>query len=350
MANGHYRTFDEFGWNASQSAPVQRANVQSALDSGEPLLRPVGETVLLDGPLVMTAPTTMIGQSTSIFNAADITQDILRIEADRAIVDGGQFFRNQYGAGKGIVVGPNGGTFCKWVRVRNTHTHINNSVGLHVKATGDLQVSQNNIAGYDSGVLWENILNSDAGDNKFFANDINANSTDGVGFRHRSGGGLYATLNKFGAGKNHVKYEWYYGSSGIAHWVNNGFETCTGISFDMDGTVPFVDMKIALNRFAVPSCAIVVRNFQSAPWLTDLDVSTNQIYAGAPSGSPCIDLGSVSVATLNANIIRGGGVAQCGIYVRPQATDIGVGCTNKIRGCVTPVINGGASTTIQPML
>lgn len=346
-SSGAPRTLASFGWNASLTPSAQRAAVQSALSSGEPLLAPTNEVVQTDGPLVMDATTTLLGTGASDFQCNDPSQDVIQVQADKCLIEAINVTHSSLGSGCGISVGPNDGNFCRYVTLRRIWTSPNNRAGIHAVATGGLSIEGGNIWGRDA-ILWENILSSDAGDNKIVGTDINADPNVGAGIRWLSGGGLYVGLCKFGSGYNHMNIAWNAGASGGLLLEHCSLETCTWISIDIDGSVPFERMHISNNTFGVPIVAIAVRNFQASPWIKQLKINDNTVKVLGAAG-PAFDIGSCTQALIDGNDIDGTGVCPAGIIVRPQCTNSHVG-ENFIRNCWTPVINQSPTTTVATQI
>lgn len=347
MASGRERTFDEFAWNSSQTAAVQRANVQSAFNSGEPLRMPLGELVQTDMPLQMNVTTSLIGTGRSTIQCNDQTADVLQIGASNCLVEGFNITHPGMGSGSGIVIGPNAdpsvnGGYCIYVTLRRMFTTVNNAAGVHVKAAGGFSIEGGNIWGRDA-ILIENIINSDAGDNKIHGVDLNADAASGAGIRWLSGGGLGVSLCKFGQGFNHLKVSWKTGASGGLEMGRNRLEGCTGISVDIDGTVPFERMVFDDNNWGVGSCAIVVRNFQASPWLKQLNITDNVVKIGGRT--PAFDIGSAAQVLIEGNNIDGTGQATAGIITRSPCT--GAIGTNYIRNINGIPIQNWSSTAVN---
>lgn len=353
IANGKERTLDEFGWNSSQSPAAQRANTQAALDSGEPIRLPVGESVTIDEPLVMAHKGgNLVGAGGDITNMATgpsqirtavANMPLIRVLGENCYLAGFNLHADALG-GAGIVVGDGINDHVRGFVAERISTSFNLLHGIHVKNSGGFVLNKCWLWGSDSALRLENLVSSDTGDNKITNCDFNALGS-GAGIRWTSGGGLYVTGCKFGAGKNHINIDWNRGGSGNFSLIGCSLETCDHISVDMQGSHDFKRMQIVGNTWGGVIMAIAVRNFSPTNWLKELLISGNTIDNN--SGNPCIDVGCTDNAFITGNNIRSSGGAVAGIMLRNGNGAVGV---NKIVGCASPVVVAGGSWNVAAQM
>lgn len=370
MSSGREYTLCDFGWNATQASAVQAVKVQSALDSGEPLVMPVGETVHIDQPLFMEHCPSLRGYGgdltnqclgASQFQCDEPAVDILTIKKNHAHVSGIGFHGtgDRYLAGgRGIVVG-DGLSHVVGVVIERVTTNRRHAHGIHVRSAGGLVVDRCWLWGHYSALKMQNVVGADTGDNKITNCDFNADMEIGAGIRWTSGGGLYIHGSKFNMGFNHLRMDWSEGSSGNFALIGSSLETCASISVDIRGSHIFKRAQFVGNTWGINSAAIAVRNYNATPgdagtpWLEDLNISGNTIHTGGAGGpttyAPAIDLGCVKRALVQGNNIFGHGTASQGIILRQQAVDSAIG-PNLIRGCTTPVVNYSLTSSVSAQL
>lgn len=339
MSVGKLRTFDEFGWLVSQSASVQRANVQSAFDSGERLLMPVGDTVQIDAPLVFNHPTELSGAGGDITDTATAASQfrcgvsgvqMLQIRSNHVRLSGFNLHADAPNI-EGIVIG-DGTTTRRGVVLEDMTTAATLTRGVRFLSGANCTIRGGSIMGSDAALMIENQHNADEGDNivqgaKFY-------SPSGIGLKWLSGGGLYMGQSKFDGCANHVYVDWSSSGSGGFVAVGNSFETCIGISVDLRGEFPFERMMFVGNTWGVPSVAIAARNFCATNWLKQLEISSNTIKV--MGRVPALDLGCTDNASVFSNSIDGTGVATAGIITRNGTGAIGI---NRIVGCANQHFN-----------
>ncbi len=348
MSNGHFRTFDEFGWTSSLSATAQRAAVQSALDSGENLLAPVAEVVQTDGPLLKDYASILQGNGASTIHCLDTTQDVLQIRGDNSFVSGIVVGGPGTRTGSGIVVGPRvDGNFVIYVTLDRVFTEVTNQYGIKCAKFGGLTIRGGQAAGRIAAIRSENAV-VDAGDSKITGVDINADNTVGAGFDFVSGGGWLIHQNKFNQGHAHVRINNSLGNTGTIDLTGNSLEGNTPISVDIVGNSWFNRMNIVGNNFGVLGCAIAVRNYVTSgtawPWLGGLQIANNLFQAGQ-NGSNILDIGCAKYPIIGPNVYQGGGAAQCAVYIRPECLGGKVNLTaSEITDCLTPWYNYGTGT------
>lgn len=352
MASGQYRTFDEFGWASGLSPSAQTAAVQSALNSGEPLLAPVGETVTTDAPLLMDYTTHLIGNGNSKFRTADPDIDMIVVRSDRSVIRGLDIDRTVSGSltGAAIRVGPKpDGYFAIYDTLDDNQIGYNHKYGVHARKFGGLTVRGGMIAGKEAALRWDNEV-VDTGDSKIIGVDINANNDIGVGLYWTAGGGVYVTNCKFNQGYHHVKIDNSLGNTGSIMIQGNSLEGNTPISIDIMGASYFNRMHIQNNSIGVLGCAIAVRNFNplggtATPWLNGLMIDGNTIEAGF-NGSPLMDIGCATNPVIGQNTYhaRGGGA---GIILRAPCTGALVDTSGaKFIGCSPNIVQAGDSGTV----
>lgn len=350
MPNGRPRTLDEFSWNSTQTPATQRAAVQSAFDSGEPLFWPVGisDTVSTDGPVNLKWGQKVYGGGAfSRWRTADVTQDALHILCDKSVVEDIHFVKDGHGAGRAIVIGPNQQNYhAIYNQLRGIHTSLLFRHGVAFKACGGTQIFGGQIAGNEAGLHLENEISADAGDNHVFGTHFNS-GPDGPNIEGVSGGGLYLNAIKGGAGKNHIRWRWTGGGSGNLVVNGGALETCNEISIDIDCPTPFERLAIGNVSFGVPSVAIAVRNFQSIAETRQLAITGNVISTFA-NPHPIIDIGSCDGFIVQGNTLRGSAApisTECAVRVRPQAKNGLVG-PNIVQGCATDYLTNGTNVHI----
>lgn len=351
MPNGRPRTLDEFAWNATQTPAVQRAAVQSAFDSGEPLFWPVGasDTVSTDGPVELKWGQKVYGGGAfSRWRTADVTQDALHILCDKSVVEDINFVKDGHGAGRAIVIGPNQQNYhAIYNQLRGIHTSLFFRHGVAFRACGGTQIFGGQIAGNEAGLHLQNEISADAGDNHVFGTHFNA-GPDGANIKGVTGGGLYLNGIKGGAGKNHILWHWTGGGSGNLVVTGGALETCDGISVDIDCPTPFERIAITGVSFGVPSVAIAVRNFQSIAETRQLAITGNVISTFA-NPHPIIDIGSVDGFIVQGNSLRGSAApisTPCAVMVRSQAKN-GIVGPNIVQGCATDYTTTGTNIELR---
>lgn len=370
MSDGRPRTLVEFGWNSSQSAATQRANVQSAFDSGEPLFWPAcnpatgADQVVSDGTLVMNYHTKVTGAGPDLVQAETTIASVLKCSTAGipAIHVRGHNcrisdldIRPPQPGGIGIQVGDGVtlGYATNGFYAERVSTNWNFARGIYLQAATHCYIVNSFLYGQDAAIyVSSNIsndpLSADSGDNFILGNHI-FGAVNGVGIRWRSSGGLVVTGNKFLKGTNHINMQWDWGGSGSLVLTGNSLESCSGISLDMYGNQPFKRATIVGNNWGGINCAVAVRNYAPYDWLQDLLITGNDFDADVnPNGYPILDIGRTAEALISNNIIRGNGTAQAGIIVRNGTGAVG---PNRIIGCTAPVVNSaGASWNIATQL
>lgn len=361
MANGRFRTFDEFGsptWNSTLSPALQRAAVQSAFDSGEPLLMPCGETVDIDGPLIALHSLHLMGHGADITNrAAALSQfrigaagiDLIHVLANNVVLERLNLHADAMG-GRGIVIGDGVSPDPAGTILNNISTASNLLKGVDLIGGQETSIIDCWLNGQDSAICVNNGFSSDMGDNRIRGGKLNAYGPQGACLRFLSGGGLTVDggtkfLNAF----NHIKMDWRKGGSAGLTVKGCHFENCTSsISVDIDGNKGFERVIFSGNNWGNSSVAIVVRNFQGVPWLAELVVSDNVVKVFGTAPIPAFDFGSVAQLSFDGNIVNGSGIASAGIIVRKPCTgSIGI---NTIRNTTGPAIQNvdGAAVSISP--
>lgn len=347
MSNGAVWTFDQFGWLSTLAPATQRAKVQSALDSGEALRFPDnGEAVTTDGPCFMDHTTSLVGTGSSFWNCADKDQDCLVVRASYSTVERIHFDHPAgVGKGRGVVVGPSpdGAGYVIYVTLRDLFTSPNNRVGVDLIGAGGCHVDGGSLWGDLAAWRLGNILGGpdhDAGDHKVIGADTNANPTYGAGYLIETGGGVYIGEPKGGQGLNHIKL-YPTGSTGNLVVAGGSLESGAGISVDILCPVPWERVAFTGVSFGVGSVAIAVRNTpgtrdaSGVPFLKELGI-TGCVVKTPGNRNPVYDIGSVLNFSVTGGAIDGGGSAQCGIMVRPEAANGKI--MVPIIGCAVPVM------------
>lgn len=346
-ASGLPRTLASFGWNATQTPAAQRAAVQTAFDSGEPLFWPVGtsDTVSTDGPAELKWGQKISGGGAfSRWRTADITQDALHILCDKGPVEDIHFVKDSAGPGCAIVIGPNQQNYhAIYNQLRGVHTSLGFRRGVAFKACGGTQIFGGQLAGHEAGLFGENTISADAGDHEVFGTHFNA-GPEGAGIKVVSGGGLYLNAIKGGAGKHHIKWDWHGGGSGNLVVTGGALETCDDISVDLNISTGFERVIFDSVSWGVPSVAVAVRNFYPTGTLKQLTMTGCGISSFAGS-NPIVDIGCVDGFMIANNSFRGGGSNQCAVIARPQASN-GIIGPNIVQGCATDYITNGTNVYI----
>lgn len=356
MANGRLRTLDEFGspaWNSSLSPSAQRAAIQSALDSGEPLRAPcMTDAVTTDGPCYMDFSNSLTGVGTSVWTCADKDQDCLVIRSSYATVERIQFDHASLGAGRGVVVGPTPtNDYAIYVTLRDIHTTANNKFGVDLVGAGGSCVMGGSLYGDLASWHLGNVLggvNHDAGDHKVIGTDTNANNSYGACYFIESGGGIYIGQPKAVQGQNHIKL-YPTGSSGNLTVSGGSFEGNTSISVDINCQTVWERVALTGVSIGVAGVAVAARNVTGTlgaggvPNLMDLAI-TGCVTHTVGNAGPVYDIGSVRGFSVIGGSINGNGTAQCGVYARPQSSNGSV--LVPVRGCVSPNQNFGTNVTM----
>ncbi len=344
-----------FGWLSSQSASVQRAALQSALDSGEPI-EWIG-TVLVDAPLLLRYCPSLTGYggdvtcgatAASQLRCAEPNVDVLLLTKSNAILadfnvhgDG----QRMNGTGRGIVIGEGCTDHVRGVTLDRVTVNSFHRLGMHFVATAGTVLDRCNVLGRQAAIQVENVLDADCGDNFISNCTLGADPTQGACLRWYSGGGLYLTSVKMLQSFNHIRVDCQ-GSSGNLSVTGGSLESCSQISVLMTGSVPFTRMQFTGVTWGVSSACLVVGNASPMQWLDNLNVSGCTLSGGA-DGSPLIDLGHVRHAVIMGNELNGNGLASCGVMVRAECTDSRIG-PNGIWGCGTPVVSFSPSVVVTP--
>lgn len=355
MADGQERTFGEFGWNASQTAAVQRAKVQDALDSGEPLRAPVdtSDIVKTDEPLEMKYTTSLVGNNASYFHSDDPDADILWLRCEHPRVQDIQFTGSGQRNGSAIRVGPQvNNDFVRYALLENLHTDYSHRYGVLASKFGGLSIEKGGYAGREAGIRWENEA-VDTGDSRIVGADINASNSGGYGLDWVSGGGLYITQNKFNQGYGHIRVTNMLGQTGSINIHDNSFEGNVNIAIDFSGNQLLKRVMVVDNNFGVLGCAVAVRNFNPAggapvPWLEGLIISDNLVEGGF-NGAPLMDIGCASNPVIKLARMQGqGNPTPNGIIVRPQCSGGILDTRDAIfTGITTPVYTTGSGITVK---
>lgn len=360
MGVGAFKTLDQFGWISTQSPSAQRANVQNAFDSGEPLLMPAGETVQIDSGLVINHPLHLMGHGSDITNTGISASqfecvtsgiDALTILAHNCILKNFGIQIDSIG-GRGIVIG-DGVHVVFGSRLEGISTSSNFSKGVEILSGQEESFVDCNLSAQDAAISINDQVSADEGDRRIRGGELNAynylNGGQGACILLASGGGLICEGGtKFLNAYYHVKVNWLHGGSGGLVIQGCSLENCHGaISIDMDGTQPFTRAVIANNSFGNASVAVVVRNFRSSPWINSLVVANNVIDVGGPY--PCMDFGSVGELFVHGNTINGGNIATSGITIRNPATGcIGINTIRNINGPAISRPDGNTAVTQSP--
>jgi len=362
MTNGRFRTFDEFGsppWNSTLSASAQRAAVQSAFDSGEPLLMPNGETVLIDGPLNISNSLHLMGHGCDVtvglsarsqFRCPVANTDMIRVLASNVVIEKLHLYADAMG-GRGFVIGDGTVNASPYGTIlTNVSTGANLSKGVEFLSGQKACLTDCFLDSQDAAISRNNLLGADQGDDRIRGGELNAFAPHGVCLLFRSGGGLiFEGGTKFLYGYNHIKGDWTKGGSGTLIVKGCSFENCQGpISVDLDGNQPLIRVNFSGNNWGNSSIAFVVRNFQPNAWLRNLIISHNNIDIGA--ALPAMDIGSAAEVSIEGNVIDGGGVATVGIVLRrPCEGSVGTNTIRNLSPSGQKILNAdGANVNVAP--
>lgn len=359
MSNGQFYTLDQFGWNATQTDAVQRANVLSAFDSGEPLEMPKGEDVRTDQPLISTHPLHLVGHGPDITNTATALSqfrtsvaniDILQILAGNSIVANINFHSDAIGTGRGVVVGDGATKQPAGVLLDHISTGSNLFQGVAIISGQELTIRDSWLNGQDAAFCTDN-ENSDAGDNRIEGGEFNAFGSLGAGIRMLSGGGLFAGDGlKLLSCYNHIAVAWHKSGSGGLIVSQVSAEGCRStVSFDIDGSVPFERMEFGGDiSWGNASTCVAVRSSHSVKWLKQLTITNNPMKVMGPPSLSAVDIDYCDELDVHGNNIDGTGHAYCGIIVREHSS--GMIGTNTIRNVTMQAIYNlaGAAVNVAP--
>lgn len=358
MTNGQSWGFDQFAWNATQPDSIQRANVQNAFDSGEPLVMPRGEMVKIDGPLIASHPLHLVGHGADITNsAAALSQfrvgaagvDMIHVLANNVILERFNLHADAMG-GRGIVIGDGVSVSPMGTILNNISTGSNLSKGVEFLSGQEACLMDCWLFAQDAAICMNNRISSDTGDNRVRGGELNAYGAAGAGLLFKSGGGLiFEGGTKFLDCFNHIKMDWRPGGSGGLTVKGCSLEICrSAISVDIDGIIGFERMVFEGNSWGNAAVAIAVRNFQGVCWLKELVVSNNVVKVFGTQSIPAFDFGSVAMLSFDGNVIDGQNIASAGVIVRKPCTgSIGI---NTIRNTAGRAIQNedGAAVNISP--
>jgi hypothetical protein len=354
MAIGQYKTLNDFGsWSASDPASSQRALLQAALNSGERILLPVGETVTIDAPVYMDYTTELSGNGNSTIRCDDTQADMLVLRCDRSTVRGIRFVSNNTErTGAGVRVGPKAdGYYAIYNSLEHLFFDFNSKYGIHCRKFGGLNIIGGQLQGRVAAVYSDNEV-VDSGDSKLWGADLNASEDGGTCFLWESGGGWTISKNKFNLANCHIKIKHERGNTGGITIVSNNLEGNTPISIDILGNGSWFNrLVIASNNIGVLGCAIAVRNFltngaPATPWLGGLVIGSNTIQAGQ-NGSPIMDIGCAKDPIIDPYHIQGNGTAASPVIIRPQCQGGKVRASQSVMvDCVAGLQNLSFSTAV----
>lgn len=360
MANGAFHTFDEFSWNSTQSASVQRANAQSALDSGEPLLMPCGETVTIDDVgLTISNPTHLVGHGCDIRNTGNAlsqfrtgaaNSDILRVLAHNTVLEGFGVHADAAG-GRGIVVGDASTHLPDGVRLTGLSSCTNFAVGCD-------DISGNELTSFDchwkangGGTAYRfNNINPGVGDSRIIAGSMYAPGGTGLGILG-GGGGIYLSGGtKFNTCHNHIKMDENTapgGGSFMATGIN--FEDCESyVSCLFNGSVYFERIGFVGCQWANVSTA--VQTTGAAVWLHKLLLASNIVKVMGPPLLSGFDIEAADGLMIDGNDIDCTGQAYTGMIVRGLCKGtIGTNLIRNVAAGYLPIYNlAGPNVTVAP--
>lgn len=207
--------------------------------------------------------------------------------------------------GAGIQVLPSSGE-TSYADFRNMHT-LSCPIGLDFVAASLWKVIGCNFLSYSvAGIQVANTNSPDSGDSVVSDCVFNNPFTTGSGIWQKSSGGLKIVGNKFlgGARGYTLALE---GSTSVLIIANNSFENMAQqdiVLAQQTGGTAFVNVCITGNEFSVGDIAVAT---DATGFLSEVNISANQINMGAVGSNPCIALNSVTDFHIGANLIKGNG-------------------------------------------
>lgn len=210
--------------------------------------------------------------------------------------------------GAGLQFAPASGE-TSYADIRNVHT-LFCPIGIDFVAASLWKVIGCDFLSYSiAGIQVANTNVADSGDSVVFACVFNNPYTTGSGIWQKSSGGLKIKGNKFlgGARGYTMALE---GSTSVLIISGNSFENMSQqdiVLAQQTGGTAFVNVCITGNEFSVGGVAIAT---DATGFLSEVNISANQINMGATGSNPCISLDSVTDFFVGSNIIKGNGGAS----------------------------------------
>jgi hypothetical protein len=194
-------------------------------------------------------------------------------------------------------------------------------IGIDFVAASLWKIIGCNFLSYNvAGVQVANTNSADSGDSAIIGCVFNNPYTIGSGIWQKSSGGLKILGNKFLGGERAYTMA-LEDSTSVLIISGNSMENMAGADIALTRAVSgkaFVNVCITGNEFSVGGIAIAT---DSSGFLSEVNISSNQINMGATGSNPCIALNAVTDFHVDANLIKGnGGAGSSAINI--------VGCTN----------------------
>ena len=226
--------------------------------------------------------------------------------------------------------------------IRNVHT-LFCPIGIDFVAASLWKVQNCDFLSYTvAGIQVANTNSADSGDSVVTGCTFNNPYATGSGIWQKSSGGLKITGNKFlgGARGYTMALE---GSTSVLIISGNSFENMAQqdiVLSQATGGATFVNVNIVGNEFSVGDVAIAT---DSNAFLTEVNISANQINMGAVGSNPCIALNNVTDFFIGANIIKGNGGAGSSAVNITNCTNGKIG-VNTYANLPTPIVVSGSTT------
>ena len=207
--------------------------------------------------------------------------------------------------GAGIAIAPTSGenSYASFLNVTTTYMPI----GFDFVAASLWRVVSCNFLSYTiAGIQVANTNVADSGDSSITSCVFNNPYTTGSGIYQKSSGGLKVVSNKFLGGLRGYTMA-LEDSTSVLVIAANSFENMTGADIALSRAVAgkaFVNVCITGNEFSVGGVAIAT---DANAFLSEVNISSNQINMGAVGSNACIALNNVTDFFIGSNIIKGNG-------------------------------------------
>jgi hypothetical protein len=242
--------------------------------------------------------------------------------------------------GAGIGISPASG--------ENSYAAFNNvmiaflPIGIDFVAASLWKIIGCNFLSYNvAGVQVANTNSADSGDSAIMGCVFNNPYAVGSGIWQKSSGGLKILGNKFLGGERAYTMA-LEDSTSVLVISGNSMENMAGADIALTQAVAgkaFVNVCITGNEFSVGGIAIAT---DANAFLTEVNISANQINMGAVGSNPCIALNNVTDFFIGSNIIKGnGGLGSSAVNIANCANGkIGI---NTYSNLPTPIVVTGST-------
>lgn len=229
-----------------------------------------------------------------------------------------------------------------YINFNNVHT-LFCPIGIDFVAASLWKVQNCAFLSYTvAGIQVANTNSADSGDSVVMGCVFNNPFTTGSGVWQKSSGGLKILGNKFLGGERAYTMA-LEDSTSVLVISGNSMENMAGADIALTRAVAgkaFVNVVITGNEFSVGGVAIAT---DSNAFLTEVNISANQINMGAVGSNACIALNNVTDFFVGSNIIKGnGGAGSSGVNIT-NCTNGKIGI-NTYANLPTPIVISGSPT------